>query len=285
MLFGWGRSTAAIETDEAGEAAEAPPYELAVIELRTVTGSVMGWIATEGERTSDWLNSRPRIPLHGLVDAARVSADAPLPPPPDGTATPTEVARDEVIWVVPPPLPPNRHLRLHRRRVLVHLELDEWEVSGQAHVRPGADAIDQVMRGSRDMVPLTDVQVVSRTDPDQGCVLPVLVVNRRHVGRVVEDRPHASSAVPGPVATPSSDGVSDPRLAWLLPDETEPADQPADPPTAAESDEGEGPPESSGPPSGPEATHAALSLLLEAGVIDVVEFQSIRARIGTLPAD
>lgn len=265
---------------------QAPP-ELAAVELLLADeGRRMGWIDTQGQRTSDWLNANPEMPIRGLgaPDAAAAS--------PAGEAQPLE--RERIVWVVPPPLPANRHLRLHRRRVLVHLELDDHEVSGQAHVRPGADAVDQVLRGTRDMVPLTDAQVVSRTDPTEGISLPVLIVNRRHVRRIVEDTPHISAPVPDPADRAAGDGPVDPRIVLLGVAMAEASSPPvADPvggaevaPAAPARQAEPGQPaerEEPAEPSGIDLLNSALTLLLEAGVVDVVEFHSIRSRIPTPP--
>jgi hypothetical protein len=267
MRFGWGRGAAAIDAGDE-QATESAPYELAGIELLTDEGRFVGWIATEGQRTSDWLNTNAVIPVHGLAEAPE-AADASLVPPATDVSSqsPTLLERDRVVWAVPPPLPANRHLRLHRRRVLVHLELDEHEISGQAHVRPGADAVDQLLRGTRDMVPLTDVQVVSRDDRAAGFALPVLVVNRVHVRRVVVDTLEVPAAE-SPAASDTPVSTAEPLASTAEPPATT---RPMDAPASAV-DEGDGDP-----------IRDALVTLLEAGVIDVVEFQSIRARIVVPP--
>lgn len=272
MRFAWSRTSADDTSDDAPTDESATVAQLAAVELRLDDGTrEVGWIDTGGQRTSDWLNGHPEIPMYGRTADAGVAAAGP----PDPASTPaTSLERDRIVWVVPPALPPNRHLRLHRRRVLVHLELDDHEVSGQAHVRPGADAIDQVLRGTRDLIPLTDVQLASRADPGNGVALPVLIVNRRHVHRVVEDAPHASAPVPDPAQEADP---SDPRIAWLVAG-TAPAA-----PIAGEADP-PGEPSERSDPSGIEILQQALALLLDAGVIDVVEFQSIRARIPKPPA-
>lgn len=272
MRFAWSRTSADDTSDEPATDGSATPADLAAVELLLDDGTrQIGWIDSGGQRTSDWLNGHPEIPMYGRTAGGDVAAAGP----PDPAAAPaTRLERDRIVWVVPPALPPNRHLRLHRRRVLVHLELDEHEVSGQAHVRPGADAIDQVLRGTRDLIPLTDVQLVSRTDPGEGVALPVLIVNRRHVRRVVEDAPHASAPVPDPA---SEADPSDLRLAWLVA-EASPA------PSTAGVDVSPSQPVEPEQPNGIELLQQALALLLDAGVIDVVEFQRMRARIPTPPA-
>lgn len=237
MRLGRSRVAAAeIAAPEAGQ--ESTPYELAAVELLTVDGAMTGWIATDGARTSDWLNATDEARVHGLQPLGEAQSVPPNPALP----VPTPVARDRIVWVVPPPLPANRHLRLHRRRMRVRIELDGYDVVGQVHVRPGADANDAILRGTRAMVPLTDVEIRSHEDPSDCVVRPVLIVNATHVRRLVSDgprrapvpsEPEAEAAAPAPPSTPL------------------PAESPGH----------------------------ALVVLLEAGVIDVLEFQAMRARI------
>lgn len=286
LRFAWNRATADETSDETSELVSeaSPPAEddLGTVELLTESARLAGWIATGGQRTSDWLNAADEVPVHGLVDG-----DAELPSIADATRTPpASVTRADIIWVVPPPLPPNRHLRLHRRRLLVHLELDEHRISGQVHVRPGADPVDQILRGTRDLVPLTEVQVVSKADPEQGMIVPVLIVNRRHVRHAAEDMAHASGVVADPIGAAADGEPLDPRIAWLVAEETSTTDEAAGEQTA----EAEGPAVPLPAPapsemSGIEMLNSALTLLLEAGMVDVVEFQSIRARIPAAPTD
>ena len=284
MRFAWNRATAEETTADqpAPAATTAATSAIGGVELLTVDGRRVGWVDTGGQRTSDWLNAHDDVPIRGLV--AGDEAEVPTEPP-HGPGAETTIARGDIVWVLPPPLPPNRHLRLHRRRLLVHLELDDYDVSGQVHVRPGADPVDQVLRGTRDLVPLTEVQVVTRADRSHGMVVPVLIVNRIHVRRVVEDLAHQSAAVPEPVEAPAPDAAElDPRIALLVPEQpAAPAanDSPPahveEPPSPATEEPVEG--------SGVALLRSALELLLEAGIIDVVEFQSIRARIPSVPTD
>lgn len=255
MRFGRSRATAAAAmVHEAATPEPATPYELAAVELMTMDGPMRGWIATEGARTSDWLNSLEEAPIHAL---AHEDTDGPVPSP---LAVPAEtMARDRIIWVVPPPLPPNRHLRLHRRRVRVELELDSATVIGHVHVRPGADASDWVLRGTRSMLPLTEVEI----HPGGGAayrLVPVLVVNTKHVTRMAAEggnrRGITEAGQPGRAQGAASAAPSAPTAPTV----------PAAMPASAVN----------------EAGHA-LVVLLEAGVIDVMEFQQFRARMAAAP--
>lgn len=254
MHLGRGR-VAVAEVIAPQDEQASTPYELAAIQLLTVDGSMSGWIATDGARTSDWLNATDAAAIHGLrpQDAAQ-----PVPPYPEARP-PTSVDRDRIVWVIPPALPANRHLRLHRRRMRVQIELDGYDIVGQVHVRPGADANDAILRGTRAMVPLTDVEVRSHDDPSDGMMLPVLIVNATHVLRLISDGLRRST----PVAD-SSPVVATPPAATSAPASA--ASAARVPPTA-----GSDPVESAG---------HALVVLLEAGIIDIVEFQLLRARIG-----
>jgi hypothetical protein len=280
MRFGWSRSSTAEVADEE-PAADPAPYDLAAIELLTTEGRLTGWISTDGERTSDWLNQRDELPIHGLGEVHQGSTELPGMP----TAGVDLVERDRIIWAVPPPLPSNRHLRLHRRRMRIQLELEHHEVTGQVHVRPGADAVDAVLRGTRVMVPLTEVEIVSRDDPSDRCALPVVIVNASHVQRVVTDQARRLPEV----ETAPRTSPTDPRLAAL--GIADPVAEPVCEPPASATVEPPGP--APGPASAPAArrdkrrrvrrtkqVQAALSTLLEAGVIDISEFQAMRLRLG-----
>jgi hypothetical protein len=245
------------------EAAASHPFELAAVDLTTVEGRFSGWIATDGERTSDWLNHNTDLVVHGMTPA----------PPSDELVDPGLPAGDglerrhlrpeEVVFVVPPPLPPNRHLRLHRRKVRIHLDLGGYRVSGQLHVRPGASAGDYVLRSSRRMVPLTEVELVHRGEPAFRRQLAVLIVNARHVTRMQEAEQRgqalvsASAPGPAPVAERTAAPTAPPAKAVRL---VTPS------------------------PAVPTDAMAALQLLLEMGLLDITEFQVKRAQLLAQPS-
>jgi hypothetical protein len=131
----------------------------------------------------------------------------------------------------------------------VRIELDGHDVVGQVHVRPGADANDAILRGMRAMVPLTEVEIRSHADPSDCVIRPVLIVNAMHIQRLIADGPRRSTPTtePSPAASTASLGAGVAPAAG-----TAPAESPGH----------------------------ALVVLLEAGIIDVVEFQQMRARLG-----
>jgi hypothetical protein len=65
-----------------------------------------------------------------------------------------DVPMDELLIVVPPAQPTDPTRRLHRPAQLVHLSIGPYEVSGSAHVPPGADAIAFLLRHGQRFVAL-----------------------------------------------------------------------------------------------------------------------------------
>ena len=190
-----------------------PPDEsaLAQVELYTVWGREVGWVSSGRDRTSDWLNQGDTISVRGLRDLplAGNGPDAePAPTLAEADALPmTERLAADVIFVVPPALPPNRHLRLHRRIVAVRMELASFRLMGRVHIRPGAEAGDYLLRGNRRFVPVTGVELTYTGEPSFARHLPVAIINVTHV-TLLDRGGHAES----PEAEPSFD-AGRPRTA------------------------------------------------------------------------
>jgi hypothetical protein len=238
---------------------DTTPFELSAVDVYTLDGREVAWIATNGERASDMLNRDDEIPLRGVAAVDTADETVTFASMPTNADEPTPLERSQVRFIVPPPLPPNRHLRLHRRRVLMALRMGPYEVSGQAHVRPGADAADYLLRSSRSFVPLTEVELVHGEAPEFHRFVPVLIINVSHVTELInmERRERAMAARhPAPVAAaPAPAAPSMPRgpvLSRLA------AAAPA--------------------PAQPDLLKA-LQLLLDHGLIDPFEFQQKRAAL------
>jgi hypothetical protein len=166
------------------EAGDAPVWPvLAELEVYTRTRRLLGWIAPEGERTSDWMNRGHELELLSPMELTATEA-RPVVTEPSGSLRRVRVLAQDVLLAVPPNLPTGRHLRLHRRILRIHFEMDAYDVRGRIHVRPGAEVGDYLLRSSRVFVPITDAEVVHRVDPVFSRSLPVLIVNSRHVSRL-----------------------------------------------------------------------------------------------------
>jgi hypothetical protein len=191
-----------------------PSAEPAVLELYTRSARIFGWVVTNGERTSDWMNAGHDLEVIAPVAVGTTDPAPDLGEPVTGSRL-TRVPAGEVLFAVPPALPPGRHLRLHRRVIRVHFEMDAYDVRGRIHVRPGAEVGDYLLRSSRVFVPITEVELVTRGEPYVRRTLPVLIVNSRHVTRLhlVEGqraRPApATQGHPGSTSTPTASPRAD----------------------------------------------------------------------------
>jgi hypothetical protein len=245
MHLGWltNNRTSLTSVDGTGG---SDPFELSVIDLVTGSGRLMAWIVSNGRRTSDWLNEGDRIRVRGSQPIPLEDTQA-VPPPTPTDSEEEEMDAADVLFVIPPPLPANRHLRLHRRRVHVELHLKGFVISGQAHVRPGAEVGRHIFHSGRRFVPLTDVELVSTTEPGFSWTLPVVIVNASHVEEI------RGVAVAQPIEESSAEVVDEVLAQTEVPEEA--------------------------PSSRNAILVTALELLLEAGVIDLVEFQEKRAAL------
>jgi len=155
---------------------------LVPIEFYTVWGREWGWISSNGERTSDWLNHGDSFSMHGITDLPLVGEMPAVGDPVEATEHPdVERLAADVVMVVPPALPANRHLRLHRRIVEVRMELASFALVGRVHIRPGAKPGDYLLRGNRRFVPITNAELTYTGETPFRRHLPVVIVNVTHV--------------------------------------------------------------------------------------------------------
>ena len=203
MTLAWarGKGRAAPQPDP-----DAPVWPvLAELEVYTESRRLIGWIAPEGERTSDWINRGQELELIGAIETGLGDARPELREPAAG-ADRTRLRTSEIIFAVPPSLPQGRHLRLHRRVLRVRFQMDGYQLSGRIHVRPGAEVGDYLLRSSRTFVPITDAELVRQREPEFARMLPVVIMNVRYVSRIhlMDGAPEPPPApAPAPAETPS----------------------------------------------------------------------------------
>jgi hypothetical protein len=85
---------------------------------------------------------------------------------------------DEAQLIVPPPYVSPPHKRQARDKHTVHLKVGSWDVTGTAHLKPGAEQ-DAVLLSIQPFLPLTDVTMASTEHPWPE-TYGVVIVNLRH---------------------------------------------------------------------------------------------------------
>jgi len=210
MTLAWARGKGRAAPQQEPDAPVWPV--LAELEVYTETRRLIGWIAPEGERTSDWINRGNELELIGATETGLADARPELQEPAAGAAR-TRLSTSEIMFAVPPNLPQGRHLRLHRRVLRVRFQMDGYQLSGRIHVRPGAEVGDYLLRSTRMFVPITDAELVRQREPEFARMLPVVIMNVRYVSRIhlMDGSPELP---PASAATPSA---AEPPLAAAMP--------------------------------------------------------------------
>ncbi len=222
MTLAWARSK--------GRASQKPDSDapvwpvLAELEVYTATRRLIGWIAPEGERTSDWINKSNELELVGAIETGLAEPRPELQAPAAG-AVRAKVATSEIIFAIPPSLPQGRHLRLHRRVLHVRFQMEGYELSGRIYLRPGAEVGEYLLRSSRIFVPITDAELVHQRDPQFRRLLPVVIMNARHVSRIhlVDGQPEAAAVVAEPQPAQPQPAAEPPAATEPPPAATPPA--------------------------------------------------------------
>lgn len=200
---GWRRDRGTQALSTKADAAVPMWPVLAKLEIFTPSRRLLGWIAPEGERTSDWMNRGQEIELLSPVELG-LAGDAPELLEPQGDQRRARVASSDILFAVPPSLPQGRHLRLHRRVVRISFEVGDYDLSGRIHVAPGADPGENLLRSSRTFVPITDAELIHYADPPFTRSFTTLIVNARNVSRVhVGESTSARRFSPPPQVAPS----------------------------------------------------------------------------------
>jgi len=222
MTLAWARGKGRATQSETQPAPDAPIWPvLAELEVYTDTRRFIGWIAPEGERTSDWINRGNELELIGATETGLADARPELEEPAAGAAR-TRLSTSEIMFAVPPNLPQGRHLRLHRRVLRVRFQMDGYQLSGRIHVRPGAEVGDYLLRSTRMFVPITDAELVRQREPEFARMLPVVIMNVRYVSRI-----HLMDGSPEPPpASTETTSAPGPAVPMAIPTATSAAPTP-----------------------------------------------------------
>jgi len=183
-FWNWRRGAGHSATQ--GSAAVAVGPELAPIELYTAESRIVGWIAPQGQRVTDLLSSRVELrlwrPSSGpLEDTTTPSANGTVP---GDNGEWESLPTAQVILAMPPEWRASRQLRLHRRLRRAAVIAGPFNVTGNVHLRPGAEVGPHLLR-TQSFVPLTDAYILHTGQPPFEHVVSTVIVNSAHVAQIV----------------------------------------------------------------------------------------------------
>ena len=127
--------------------ASHPPDTATLDPIRIATDVIelVGSVAPTGQRVTDML-------LRGQDVAFLPRGAEPMP------EAWIAVAAVDILWVLPPPLPPRRGARSSPAQARLHVRIGPYRLIGSAHLAPGAP-IDRGLAAAHPFLPLTDATV------------------------------------------------------------------------------------------------------------------------------
>ena len=173
-----------------GSAATAMAPDLAPIELYTADTRIVGWIAANGRRVTDLLNTQDELrlwrPSPGPIEAPAMPTSASDPAPDiDETGEWQALMTEQLILAMPPEWRASRQLRLHRKLRRVALTAGPFSVTGNLHVMPGAEPGPDFLATAPHFLPLTEAYLLHNGEPPFEHVVSVVIVNTAHVTQLV----------------------------------------------------------------------------------------------------
>ncbi len=183
-FWNWRRGPGPSATQ--GSAALASSPELAPIEIYTADSRIVGWIAPDGHRVTDLLNSRDELRLWRPSPDRTDEVGMPAPGEEVGGESGAweGLATARVVLAMPPEWRASRQLRLHRRLRRAALVAGPFSITGNVHVANGVQVGPHLLRG-QGFLPLTDAYFLRNGEPSFEHVVSVVIVNSVHVSQIV----------------------------------------------------------------------------------------------------
>ena len=171
-----------------GSAALAVAPELVPIELYTLESRIVGWIAPNGLRVTDVLNTRTEIrlwrPSPGPLDEKSMPSPSTDPSEAAETGEWHSLDIEHIVLAMPPEWRASRQLRLHRRLDRAAVIAGPFSVTGNIHLTPGVEIGPHLLR-IQPFVPLTDAHILHNAEPHFEHVVSVVIVNSQHVSQII----------------------------------------------------------------------------------------------------
>lgn len=185
-FWNWRRGPTPPATQGSSALAVAP--ELVPIELYTLESRIVGWIAPNGQRVTDVLNTRSEIrlwrPSPGRLDEKTMPSPSTDPREAAESGEWHSLDTDHIILAMPPEWRASRQLRLHRRLDRAAVVAGPFSVTGNIHLTPGVEIGPHLLR-IQPFVPLTDAHILHNAEPYFEHVVSVVIVNSQHVSQIL----------------------------------------------------------------------------------------------------
>lgn len=186
-FWNWRRGpTSSATQGSAALALNAP--ELVPIELYTLESRIVGWIAPNGLRVTDVLNSRPEIrlwrPSPGPMNEKTMPAPGADPHEAGDNGEWHSLRTDHIVLAMPPEWRASRQLRLHRRLDRAGVRAGPFSITGNIHLTPGVDIGPHLLQ-LQDFLPLTDAHILHTAEPHFEHVVSVVIINSKHVSEIL----------------------------------------------------------------------------------------------------
>lgn len=158
---------------EVGGTPAPEPREIGVVPVSTglllevldASGARMVRIESAGERVTDLVNGHETLSVRETQENEA------------GVEIVEELDLENVLVVFPPPQATDQRHRLHRPAHPVRIVVGPYEVVGDAHIPPGAQAVGFLLRNRPRFVPLTGASLRLTENPGSSRRVPVAIVN------------------------------------------------------------------------------------------------------------
>jgi hypothetical protein len=182
-FWNWRRGAHSATTS--GTAALAVGPDLAAVELYTAETRIVGWVSPQGHRMTDLLNERDELRIWRPSPAPFEGRGTPSAPPDDGSVEWVSLPTQSILLAMPPEWRASRQLRLHKRLRRVAMKIGPFDVTGNAHMPPGAgDLQAYLLRTRQRFLPVTDAYILHRDEPAFEHVVSVAIVNVHNLSQL-----------------------------------------------------------------------------------------------------
>ena len=159
-FWSWQHGSRASTSEDSVTLESAWPLE--PIQVFRADGELSGWIAARGQRVTDLLNAS---------DTMRIQLDA------IDQERWVDIERDSILVVAPPPHASQPQRRVHRQRRRVRAQVGPFEITGTAHLVPGAGLDPYLLRTRQAFLPMTDIVISRRDNPSWEHEAGVAIIN------------------------------------------------------------------------------------------------------------